>query len=234
MSSVVVTLQAYNEALNIEPVIKQILELGYKCVVIDDGSHDETIRISREAGASVVRHVVNLGQGFAVLTGLKVGVIDPDCEIVIEMDADGQHAPEDLPQFVEKMRNSDADIIVGSRILGTNQPNASFARKTLLPYYTHLVNWLTGFKLTDTMCGMRAFRTSSLARVEPVLDEMIEPQYMAAEMFIRFSREGFTVEEVPVHIRDRTSGTSYKGMIRYGLGVLKAIFKTLIDPKLGS
>ena len=232
--SVIVTLQAYNEEQNIVPVIEQILDLGYQCIVVDDGSSDSTVQLSEAAGARVISHPVNLGQGHAVLTGFKVGMLHPECEIIIEMDADGQHDPHDLPVLVEKLRSGNVDIVVGSRILGSNQPNVSFLRGRLLPYYTAIVNRLTGYQLTDSMCGMRAFRCSSLKGVAALLDDMLEPQYLAAEMFIRFSRAGLEVDEVPVHVRDRTSGISYKGMFRYGIGVLKAIFRTMIDPKLST
>ena len=80
------------------------------------------------------------------------------------------------------------------------------------------------------MCGFRAFRRDSLLKVFPVLDSILEPQYLAAEMFLRFARAGLTVGEIPITLKDRRSGHSYKGLARYGFGVLKAILKTMVDP----
>ena len=83
--------------------------------------------------------------------------------------------------------------------------------------------------MTDAMCGFRAFNAPALHKVIHVLDQMLEPQYLASEMFIRFAKEGLTVGEVPIQMQGRRAGHSYKGTVRYGWGVLKAIIRTLID-----
>lgn len=225
---IVVTLTALNEAKNIETIITHVLSSGYDCILVDDGSTDETPVLAADLGAKVIRHVMNLGQGYAVLTSFKAA-LEEDCDIIIEMDADGQHDPAQIPIFIEKMETTKADIVVGSRILGSNYENAPFFRKTFLPHFTWIINRLTGFQMTDSMCGFRAFRKESLMKAANLLDTMLEPQYLAAEMFIRFAKAGLTVEEVPIHLKDRSSGSSYKGMVRYGFGVLKAIARVLTD-----
>jgi glycosyltransferase involved in cell wall biosynthesis len=231
--TVVVTLAARDEEKNVGELVRRLSDVGFRCVVVNDGSTDRTVEVAAAAGAEVVSHVLNLGQGDALLTGFKVCLLDPDCDIIVEMDADGQHNPADVPRFVDKMRNSTADIIVGSRILGSHQPNASSLRKVFLPYYTELINRLTGYQMTDALCGFRAFRRRSIAKVAPQLNFVIEPQYMAAEMFIRFSRAGLRIEEIPVHLAERGSGVSRKGALRYGFGILRAIARTMLDPRLG-
>lgn len=225
---VTVTLTAWNEEKSIRDVTERILNHGYLCILVDDGSWDNTPSIARSMGAEVIEHPVNLGQGYAVLTSFKAA-IETDCDIIIEMDADGQHNPDEIPVFIQKMQETNADIVVGSRILGKNHPNAPFFRKTFLPHFTNAINRLTGYTMTDAMCGFRAFRRDSLLQVSGMLDAMLEPQYIAAEMFIRFARAGLTVEEVPIHMADRAGGKSSKGLVRYGLGIIKAIFQTLTD-----
>jgi glycosyltransferase involved in cell wall biosynthesis len=225
---VLVTLTALNEAAHIASVINAIRGDGYQCILVDDGSSDGTHKVSASLGAMVIRHSMNLGQGYAVLTSFKAA-LEEDCDIIIEMDADGQHDPKQIPLFVEKMQETGADIVVGSRILGSNYANAPFFRKTFLPHFTWIINRLTGYRMTDAMCGFRAFKKESLAKVEGVLDKMLEPQYGAAEMFLRFARAGLTVEEVPIDLKERTSGDSHKGLIRYGVGVLRAIVRVLAD-----
>ena len=225
---VLVTLTALNEEKNIGVIISDIKKMGYECLLVDDGSNDNTTAIAKSLGADVIKHCFNLGQGYAVITSFKAA-IERNCDIIIEMDADGQHNPSEVPKFIEKLNNTDADIVVGSRILGNNHPNAPFFRKTFLPYFTKIINLLTGYKMTDAMCGFRAFKSSSLKKVQAQLGSMLEPQYIAAEMFLRFANEGLTVEEVPINLCDRLSGYSYKGFIRYGFGVLKAIIKTILD-----
>jgi len=228
--NIVVTLTALNEAKNIESVINCIHKNSYRCLLVDDGSSDGTPEISESLGAEVFKHCLNLGQGYAVLTSFKAALMF-DCDIIIEMDADGQHNPEEIPLFLDKFSQTNADIVVGSRILGSNHPNAPLFRKTFLPHFTWVINQLTGYNMTDALCGFRAFKKNSLLKVAPLLDSMLEPQYIAAEMFIRFAKAGLKVEEVPIHLNDRSSGNSYKGFVRYGFGILKAITKTLTDKK---
>jgi len=224
--AVCVTLTAHDEARNIGELIEAIRSQGYDCLVVDDGSSDATAQVARAHGARVVRHELNLGQGFAVLTGFKAALQGP-CDIIIEMDADGQHDPAEISQFLDRMESSGADIVVGSRRLGTTHDSAPWARRKFLPLFTYIINKITGYSMTDAMCGFRAFRASSLARGQSELESILEGQYFAAEMFIRLSRVGLTVDEVPVHLRDRGSGHSSKGLLRYGLGVLKAIVRAV-------
>ena len=226
-NKVAVILTAYNEERNIESVLKEI-DKNYWVYVVDDGSSDKTKELALENNRQVVCHPINLGQGAAAVTGYKVAISEGN-DIIVKMDADGQHDPKEIPQFIAKMIRENCDVVVGSRRLGTNYPTAPFFRKTFLPFYTWIINKLTGYQMTDAMSGFRAFRASSLKNVAQILDDMIEPQYTASEMFIRFSRSGLQVREVPINLRERISGSSYKGFIRYGLGVLRAIIKTLLD-----
>ena len=227
--NVVVTIGVLNEEANLRDVLRKIPE-RYDVIIVDDGSKDKTITIARETGAEIVKHVANLGQGFAVITGFKAALLN-EYDVIIEMDGDDQHDPSEIPKFIRKMEETGADIVVGSRIIGTNYDKAPFFRKTFLPYFTWIINKLTGYNMTDSMCGFRAFRASSLRRVAHIFDDMLEPQYLAAEMFLRFSKEGLTVEEVPMNLHDRGFGLSYKGLFRYGFGVTRAIIRTLLVVK---
>lgn len=221
-------------ALNEERVLPSILSRipnDMDVFIVDDGSTDGTATVARSFGASVIKNPINMGQGHAFITGLKaiLRFWHHDNGCVVFLDADGQHDPDQIPLFVEKMTETDADIVVGSRILGQNYRTAPFMRKTFLPHFTWMINRLSGYRMTDAMCGFRAFRLASLSRVEHVLDTMIEPQYLAAEMFLRFARAGLRVTEVPIVMEARKSGVSYKGMMRYGFGIIKAIARVLVD-----
>jgi polyprenyl-phospho-N-acetylgalactosaminyl synthase len=225
--NIIVTIAAYNEEKIIGSVLEKI-PAQYTKVVVDDGSTDNTTQICRDSGARVVTHVINLGQGAAVLTGFKKA-LEMESDIIIEMDGDGQHDPEDIDRFIEIFEaDPDVDIVVGSRILGSSY-RAPFFRRTFLPYVTSLINLITGYQLTDAMSGYRAFRTDSLKRCQSLLNDFLEPQYLASEMFIKFSRLGLTVREIPIHISSRGFGFSYKGLIRYGWGVSRAIVRTLLS-----
>ena len=224
-----VTIGVLNEEENICKVLDRMPQV-YDVIIVDDGSTDSTVPIAEKYGAKIISHLTNLGQGFAVITCFKVAILN-DYDVIIEMDGDGQHDPLEIPKFIKKMEETGADIVVGSRVIGTNYDKAPFFRKTFLPYFTWIINKLTGYNMTDSMCGFRAFRAFSLQRVAHIFDDMLEPQYLAAEMFLRFSKEGLTVEEVPINLHDRGFGFSYKGLFRYGWGVTRAIIRTLMVAK---
>lgn len=222
-----VTIAILNEEQNLGAVLKKMPEY-VEVLVVDDGSTDKSAEIARQYGARVVYHPINLGQGFAVITGFRAALMN-DYDVIIEMDGDGQHDPMEIPCLLSKLNESGADIVVGSRILGSNYEGAPLFRRIFLPYFTWVINRITGYHLTDAMCGFRAFRADSLRRVQHVFTECGEPQYLAAEMFIRFARAGLTVVEVPVHLSTRSSGSSYKGLVRYGWGVTRAILRTILS-----
>ena len=224
---VAVFLTAYNEASVIGDIIGRI-DKAYRVFVIDDGSEDGTADVCRNNNSRVVSHPINLGQGAAGVTMFKVAC-SLDCDYIVHLDADGQHDPAEIDKLVQKAEQEQLDVVVGSRILGSDHDSAPFLRRTFLPYYTWIINKVTGYDMTDAMSGFRAHRVTALRRVFNILDQMLEPQYLAAEMFIRFSKAGLTVGEVPIHMQDRLKGHSHKGTIRYGWGVLKAILRTVLD-----
>lgn len=227
---IAVLMAALNEEQILPSILKQIPS-EFDVFIVDDGSTDHTREVALAHGAKVIRNPINMGQGHAFITGLK-GILrfwkeKKGC--IVFLDADGQHDPSQIPLFVQKMETTRADIVVGSRIIGENYSTAPFFRKTFLPHFTWIINKLSGYRMTDAMCGFRAFNVESLSKMEQTLDSMIEPQYLAAEMFMRFARAGLKVEEVPIIMKARVSGMSYKGFVRYGFGILKAIIKVLVD-----
>lgn len=227
--SVVITLAAYNEAKNIGPVIRRLVELGYDCNVVDDGSSDDTFQVAEAAGAKVARHHTNLGQGHAILTGFMLALLDPACEIIVTMDSDGQHAPEEIALFLDKMAETGADMVVGSRVLGRPAERNHALRRWFAPLYTRILNRASGYELSDALTGFRAFRRASVEREMSMLGHMLEPQYLTPELLIRLGRSGFKVAEVPVNIRSRVHGQSTKGLLRFGFGILRVVVRTLLD-----
>lgn len=227
-----VLITVFNEEKNIGKVIRNI-DTKYDVYIVDDGSTDNTVKAVKKLGAFVIKLPLNLGQGSATISGYKL-LLQKDYDVIVKLDGDGQHDPHEIEHLIDKMEKSNLDLVVGSRILGTNYIDAPFLRKTFLPLYTRIINFLSGYNLTDCMCGFRAFRVESLKKVVHIFDTMLEPQYIAAEMFLRFSRAGFTAGEVPIHLLERNSGASYKGTLRYGYGVLRAIIRTYLDKKYWS
>jgi len=225
--NIAILLTAYNEEKVIGSLVKSIPAI-YDIYVVDDGSFDQTARIATENGARVISLPVNVGQGAAAIVGYKI-IAQEHYEYLVKLDGDGQHNPAEIPLFIEKFEKTDADTVVGSRILGMNYKEAPLARRLFLRPLNRLINKITGYNLTDTMCGFRAFRGKSLKKIIKIFDQILEPEYMASEMWIRFSNSGIKVSEVPVHLEKRRAGFSYKGLFRYGYGIAIAIIRTKID-----
>lgn len=229
-NEVLVKIAAYNESKNIGNVLNTMPD-NVDVLVIDDGSSDNTTQVALEKGAKVIRHPINLGQGSADITGFKYAM-DKDYKIVIEMDGDGQHDPKDIPDFIKALEESESDVVTGSRITGSTDPDNSALRGFFLPYYTKLLNRLTGYRLTDSMCGFKAFRMSKLKEDHVIFEEVAESQYLASELYIRLSHRGYKISEIPIHIGSRNTGISRKGTFRYGLRVLRIMLRVWLIEKL--
>lgn len=225
--NIAILIIARNEERSIKDVIVNI-PIKSTVYVVDDGSGDSTAGIARSCGAKVISLPINIGQGAAVIVGYKITATGGH-DFIVKMDGDGQHDPAEIPKFIKALKLKPIDMVIGSRILGSNYKEAPFLRKAFLKPITYLINKLTGYNLTDAMCGFRAFRGKSLTKMIRIFDKILEPEYMASEMLIRFSKAKITVDEVPIHMQNRKHGYSYKGMFRYGLGIAIAIIRTKID-----
>ena len=219
---------AYNEETSISSLVGEIAE-QMDVYVIDDGSTDQTARFAKDAGARVISHAVKLGQGAAVITMFKLAA-QQNYDVIVHLDGDGQHAPQEIPAFLSKMREASVDIVAGSRVLGFDYKGAPLARRLLLRPLTATLNVLTGYRISDSMCGYRAFSRSALGKIACFLNELTETEYLASELWIRFSRAGLTVDEVPVRLRGREYGESRKGhaLARYGWGIIRTIVRTIL------
>jgi hypothetical protein len=189
-------------------------------LVIDDGSRDGTADVARRAGVHVVSLPVNSGQGAALQAGYLVAE-RVGADVVVTMDADGQHDPSQLPALVAPILEDRADFVVGSRRLGDYEAD-SVARNAGITVYTRLLNTLGGTEISDIANGFRAIRASML----PAL-AFTEEQFHNPELLLGAARAGFRVTEVPVTIRRRAAGSSKKGgTLRYGAGFLRVMLKT--------
>ena len=164
---VVVVIPAYNEAAAIGQVIASIPrvidEREVSCLVVDDGSVDGTAEVARGHGAFVVRHVVNLGVGAATRTGLRAAR-ELDSEVIVTIDADGQHDPAEIASLVRCLVEGGHDVVIGSRILQPNgMPISRIAANLLLNAITFVVY---GKVVSDSQSGFKAFSRKSLDIIE--------------------------------------------------------------------
>jgi hypothetical protein len=221
---VLICIPAYEEADSLPAVIAEIPNevagLRTHILVIDDGSRDGTAVVARSLGAHVVSHPVNSGQGAALQTGYliaeRLGV-----DVVVTLDADGQHDPTQMSRLVEPIVRDEADFVVGSRRMGEGESD-SRARDAGITLYTRLINQLGGTQVSDIANGYRAIRASRLAAIA-----FTEDQFHNPELLLGAARAGLRVVDVPVTIRRRTAGVTKKGTnLRYGLGFLRVMLKT--------
>jgi glycosyltransferase involved in cell wall biosynthesis len=219
-----VVMAAYNEAGSIGPVLDSLPDtvcgLRVVPVVIDDGSADETAEEALKAGAVVGSHRRNLGQGDGLRTGFAVAR-RLGAQVVVTMDADGQHDPAELPDLVRPVVAGDVDYVQGSRFLGTYD-DAGGARDLGIRGFTQLIRVLTGADITDCTNGYRAVDGASLARLQ-----LVEDRFSASEILIQAAGHGLRIREVPVHIRSREIGESKKPRgVGYAWGYLGAIARS--------
>lgn len=208
-----VVIAAMNEEAVIGSVVLEVRRAGWSVVVVDDGSRDATAARARSAGAVVLRHSINLGQGASLQTGIDYAVRKGAVNIVT-FDADGQHAAEDIPALVAAL--ADADIALGSRFLGKVE-GASAQRMMFLRGAVMMSNKLSGLELTDAHCGFRAFRASVAPRLRIMQDRMAH----ASELLRKIKTSGLRLVEVPVTIR-YTEHSMRKG--QHGFQAVRILF----------
>lgn len=158
-----VLLPAYNEAAALGSIIEEIRKnYGLKIVVVDDGSIDGTAEKAEQSGAVLLRHPLNLGKGQALRTGFKYA-LENNFDAVIIMDADGQHLPAEINNFLEQAKNSAAGIIIGNRMY--NPQGMPLIRKLTNMFTSYFISKITGFDIPDSQCGFRLIKSDVLRTI---------------------------------------------------------------------
>jgi len=219
-----VLVPAYNEAQNLGTVLDRIppevCGVETAVLVVDDGSRDGTDELARAHGAVVARHVVNRGGGAALRTGYRL-LADSGARIVVTLDADGQHLPEEMERLVRPVLDGEVAVAHGSRVLGEAEPNHP-AREAGIVFFNRLVSLITRTRVSDCSNGYRAVR----ADVLPTL-VLRQEQFHTSEFMIEAIKRGIPAREVPVTVASRLHGHSKKpAVVRYGMGFANAIVRT--------
>lgn len=222
--SVYVVVPAYNEAESIRSVVASlpdaIGEYALQPLVVSDGSTDATVERTVSTDAIVVDHPINQGQGGALRTGFSIAQ-QHGADIVVTMDADGQHPVEELPNLIEPVINDEADYVVGSRYIGIDQSNNSATRRLGIRVFTALINVMTKSEITDCTNGFRAIRATKLREMT-----LSEERFSAPELLIEARKNGLRIEEVPITIAQRAAGETKKPKLGYAFGLTRTIFVT--------
>jgi hypothetical protein len=223
-----VIMPAHNEA---ESIVKTLGQLSRELpqadvVVVNDGSTDATPRLARQSGAAVLDLACNLGVGGAMQAGYLYAVQN-GYDLAVQFDADGQHRANQVPQLLEPILAGQADLVVGSRILGGIKYRFSFERFLGSRLLSRLVSLLTRRKLTDPTSGFRAAGRRAI-----LFFSRHYPQAWlgdTVEALVELSRHGMSIAEVPVKMRVRTGGRSAAGRITGFVHTLRIILAVLID-----
>jgi hypothetical protein len=219
-----VVLPAYNEADNLPSVLAEmpaeVEGLPVVPIVVADGCTDETEATARALGVVVVRRDLRRGSGAAVRLGYQAA-LRAGAAIIVTLDADGQHDPGEMSRLVKPLLEGRADMVQGSRVLGSFEVE-SRARKHGVRLYSRLLTTLSRTSVTDPSNGYRAVTADALLRID-----LRQDQFYVSEMILEAARRGLTVIEVPISLRRRASGVTKKPTtFRYAWGFTKAIFRT--------
>lgn len=222
-----VVIPAFNEEECVAGVISDVRSAGYDCLVVDDASADQTMKVAREAGASVVRHSVNLGVGGALRTAFRFAV-EHGYTQVVQVDADGQHPTGQIDRLVGRAVSTDADMVVGSRFAtGDDHYPISRVRRWCIQILARRVR-RAGTSLTDPTSGFRVIR-------EPLLSEFARsfPAHYLGDTFeaaLVATRRGYRIDEVGVDMRLRQGGRPSADLAALVRSMIRSVAVTLTGP----
>ncbi len=223
LSGLFVIVAAYNEEKSIKEVIKNLFLITDNIVIVDDGSIDKTFEIATNYKCNVIKHSYNLGQGAAIRSGVNF-CLENNAKYIATFDADGQHNVEDLYKMFKIIYNSNIDVILGSRFLGS-APGIPLKRIILLKFGIFFTFLFSGVKLTDVHNGLRIFSNNAAKLIDFSADDMTH----ASLIIDSIVKNRLYYKEVAVTIKYTTyskmKGQRLFDIVRTGLRIiLKKIF----------
>jgi len=200
---------AYNEEETIAQVIKEVKQLVTKVVVVDDGSTDNTFNLAQASGATVIKHLINRGQGAALETGNQYA-LSRKADVVVHFDADGQFLADDIKPMIEPIINDQAEVVFGSRFLEKKSKIPWLKNNIIIPL-AHLTNRIfIGETLTDPQSGFRTMSSKAVVIIN------IEQAGMAhcSEIIAKTLKSKLRIAEVPVTVIYHNFGQRFSGGIK--------------------
>jgi glycosyltransferase involved in cell wall biosynthesis len=226
---VLIVMPALNEEASVATVISQVKKSlpGMDILVVDDGSSDETSKLATAAGAQVARLSVNLGVGGAMRTGFRYAAAR-GYDVVVQVDADGQHDPDEVGALLEAVE--DADIVIGSRFAGKGSYKASGPRRYAMVALAMFFTRLAKTRLTDVTSGFKAMGPRAIK----LFSAYYPAEYLGdtVESLVLAVRADLQIKEIPVQMRERAAGTPSHSPVksavylgRAGLALLLALVR---------
>jgi polyprenyl-phospho-N-acetylgalactosaminyl synthase len=218
-----VIIRVYNEASVLQATLNGVLPFGYSIVVVDDGSQDGSADLARALPVHVLSHVINLGAGAALSTGIQYA-LRCGARLLVSFDADGQHLPQDIVRLLEPLQKDEADIVLGSRFLSTSE-GIPRTRQLLLRAAVLYTSLTTGLRFTDAHNGLRAMSAATAAKINLTQNRMA----YASEIYSEIRRLRLRYVEVPVSVRyteySRGKGQRNVGAVDIVLDLLEGRLK---------
>ena len=212
---------AFNEEKNVGSMIVELLKFVDIVIVCNDGSNDNTGMIAKKMGAIVVNHERNLGYG-AGIKSLFLKARELGVDVLVTLDADGQHRPEDVLTVLEPIKKHETDIVIGSRFLDQNQQQIPSYRKAGIKIITKLANTTLDKTITDSQSGFRAYNSNVLSEIIPLEHGM----GVSNEILIKANKKGFTISEVPIVVSYQ-GDTSTHNPVSHGASVIFSTLKVI-------
>ncbi len=212
---------AFNEEKNVGSMIVELLKFVDIVIVCNDGSNDNTGMIAKKMGAIVVNHERNLGYG-AGIKSLFLKARELGVDVLVTLDADGQHRPEDVLTVLEPIKKHETDIVIGSRFLDQNQQQIPSYRKAGIKIITKLANTTLDKTVTDSQSGFRAYNSNVLSEIIPLEHGM----GVSNEILIKANKKGFTISEVPIVVSYQ-GDTSTHNPVSHGASVIFSTLKVI-------
>ncbi|MGD0977554.1 MAG: glycosyltransferase family 2 protein [Candidatus Bathyarchaeia archaeon] len=225
---IVVGIPAFNEEKTIAKVVLKAQKHADKVVVCDDGSTDLTADIARRMDAEVIRHDRNLGYG-ASIRSLFTRAKELDADVLVTLDADGQHDPDEIPTVVKPIIEGAADVVIGSRFTDNGSTSdMRWYRQAGIKLITRLTNNASKYHVKDAQSGFRAYGRRSLEN----LDVSENGMGASVELLLDANKHGLKIQEVPTTCNySRGNETSTQNPVRHGFSVVTSIFRLLVEDK---
>jgi polyprenyl-phospho-N-acetylgalactosaminyl synthase len=192
-----VVIPAFNESRVLGEVLASFVPLPYRVIVVNDGSTDESPQKALEFPVILLNHLINLGQGAALQTGIDYALSLPETRYIVTFDADGQHFAEDIEKLLHPLMEGKADVVLGSRYLDKDHPvNAPFIRRIFLYLALIFTRLTTGLKITDTHNGLRAFNLKAVSQIRITINRMAH----ASDILSQIAARKLRYVEIPVRV----------------------------------
>jgi len=216
-----IIIPVYNEELTVGNVIERVKTimqqtgLKYEVIVVDDYSADKSFMVAKKYGVRVYRLKMHLGKGY----GLRAGFAKAEGDVIVTIDSDGSHRPEELPRLLTPILQNQADLVIGSRYLNQKDVAARKLNAFGVQIFNFLIQMLTGVAVTDSQSGYRAIKRAVLKN-----QQLKSGGYeIESEMLVKTTKEDFRVVEVPISFEQRTYGRSGVDPVNDGFKILLSI-----------